>query len=99
MIVCYDYLCYDCLCYDCLCVRCIVQACTGGGCTVSNVSEITTSESAPGLIQKPSVTSPTPSQLHVEWLKPGLPNGKEGITKFSQPKTLVFHLLKSGSKF
>ncbi|KAH3846702.1 hypothetical protein DPMN_089004 [Dreissena polymorpha] len=52
-----------------------VAACTGGGCTASNASEIRTAESAPGLVNPPTVTSPSPSQLHVEWQKPGLPNG------------------------
>ncbi|XP_053408878.1 usherin-like [Mercenaria mercenaria] len=57
-----------------------LSACTGGGCTMSEATEITTAESAPALIQPPIVTSPSPSQLHVEWDEPGLPNGR--ITQY-----------------
>ncbi|XP_052767673.1 usherin-like isoform X2 [Mya arenaria] len=53
-----------------------LAACTGGGCTVSKPSNITTAESAPSLVTPPTVTSPSPSQLHVEWTLPGLPNGE-----------------------
>lgn len=54
-----------------------LQACTNGGCARSANVSVVTAQVSPQRQPAPRVSTLSPTQLHVDWEPPAMPNGKQ----------------------